>query len=380
MGLFDKLKGEFIDVIEWLDNTQDSICYRFERYGNEIKNGAQLTVRPGQLAVFVNEGKAIADAFEPGRHTLSTQNLPIMTTLNNWKMGFNSPFKAEVYFFNMVEHMGMKWGTKNPIRVAIPGLPGFEMNGAQMRAFGTYNIQITDPKLFLEKVVSTDGDFTKAELDERIKTDIISSFSNVLGGAQIPFLQLASNLEGLSGAITEKISKKFEAKGFVISQFLIENLSMPPEVEQALNQAAQNANAKFNEFSANKAIINQLGGMDQFMQYNLADSLNNTDGNGGTGMDAAMNMMAMNMLKQNMGGNTQNINQTPPPLVTQYFVAVNGQQTGPFEYNILQQMTQQGQLTQQTMVWKQGMAAWSAAGQVQELAALFASLPPPIPM
>ncbi len=153
MALMDKLFGEFVDVIEWTDESNDTMVYRFERYGNEIKHGAKLTVRAGQAAVFVHEGE-IADTFEPGMYELKTANLPILSTLQNWRSGFESPFKAEVYFFNTRRFTDLKWGTKNPVMLRDP-----EFGPVRLRAFGTYTIKIADPAEFLQEIVGTDGRF-----------------------------------------------------------------------------------------------------------------------------------------------------------------------------------------------------------------------------
>jgi membrane protease subunit (stomatin/prohibitin family) len=158
MGIFDKLMGEFVDIIEWLDTTNDTMVYRFQRHNNEIKMGAKLTVRPGQKAVLVNEGQ-IADTFEPGLHELSTQNLPILSTLMGWPYGFNSPFKAEVYFFNTKIFTNLKWGTANPILIRDP-----ELGAVRLRAYGTYNIRITKPELLLKELVGTNGLFQVEEV------------------------------------------------------------------------------------------------------------------------------------------------------------------------------------------------------------------------
>lgn len=171
MGLFEKLAGELIDIIEWLDQSDDTIAYRFERFQNEIKMGAKLTVRPGQKAVFVNEGR-VADAFDPGMYTLSTKNMPILSTLLGLPYGFNSPFKAEVYFFNTKIFTNLKWGTSNPIGINAPDLGGI----VRIRAYGTYSIRVQDPERFLREVVSTDGLFQTDEISDQIRNMLLSSF------------------------------------------------------------------------------------------------------------------------------------------------------------------------------------------------------------
>ena len=182
MALMDKIFGEFVDVIEWTDDTQDTMVYRFERYGNEIKYGAMLTVRESQAAVLVNEGE-IADVFKPGMYELRTANLPILSTLQNWQRGFESPFKAEVYFFNTKRFTDLKWGTKNPIIARDP-----EFGPVRLRAFGTYVIRIADPAVFLREIVGTDGRFTTDEIANQLRNLIVSRFATVVASSGIPIL------------------------------------------------------------------------------------------------------------------------------------------------------------------------------------------------
>jgi membrane protease subunit (stomatin/prohibitin family) len=173
MGLFDKIRGEFIDIIEWTDDSNDTMVYRFERHDNEIKMGARLTVRESQAAVFINEGQ-IADIFQPGLHTLSTQNLPILTTLKGWKHGFHSPFKAEVYYFSRRRFTDQKWGTKHPIT-----LRDAEFGPVRLRAFGTYVVRVTEPDVFIREIVGTDGHFTTEGISSQLRSFIGSPISLV---------------------------------------------------------------------------------------------------------------------------------------------------------------------------------------------------------
>jgi membrane protease subunit (stomatin/prohibitin family) len=191
MGLFNKLKGEFIDVIEWTDSSSDTMVYRFERYGNEIKNGAKLTVRESQAAVFINEGQ-LADVFKPGMYDLTTANLPVLSTLKGWKHGFESPFKAEVYFVNTKRFTDLKWGTQNPIM-----LRDKEFGPVRLRAFGSYSIRVTDPAVFLKEIVGTDDDFNKDEVTGQLRNIVVSRFSDALGESGIAVLDLASNYNEL---------------------------------------------------------------------------------------------------------------------------------------------------------------------------------------
>jgi membrane protease subunit (stomatin/prohibitin family) len=371
MGFFDKLKGEFIDIIEWLDNTQDTMIHRFERYNNEIKNGAQLTVRPGQVAVFVNEGNKVADVFQPGKHTLTTQNLPLMTTLNSWQFGFNSPFKAEVYFFNMKEFLDMKWGVKEPILYTDPRF-GIDI---EARAFGTYGFKFKDPGMFLEKFSSTNGTYTTDNIIGQLRSILVMEFSDKLNEAGIPANKLAGNLKELTETLHPMINESIEKKyGLTLPTFLVESISLTEEDKRRIKMISEKM---------------ALGDSSTFVQQDLLDTmkLSAKNGGGNTGVDMMGMMMGMNMMNQNnMMNNNQNQNQNqnknnmpPPPPVISYFVAVNGQQSGPFDLTQLTQFAAQGQFNAQTMVWKQGMAAWTAAGQVPELAVVFNNTPPPPP-
>lgn len=362
MGLFSKIKGEFIDIIEWLDPTNDTIIHRFERYNNEIKYGAKLTVRESQMAVFVNEGQ-IADVFKPGMYTLETQNVPILSTLKGWKYGFNSPFKAEVYFINTKNFTDKKWGTKNPIMMRDA-----EFGMVRIRAFGNYAFKVNDPAKFIKEIAGTDGTFTTDEIEGQIKDIIMTRFTDYVAEQKIPVLDLASNYNELSKGIHEHIRPEIGDYGLDVTKFLIENISLPPEVEAIMDK---------------RTSMGIVGNMNQFTQFQTANAIEaaakNPGGDAGAGMGMGMGFAMANQ----MGGAIMNQNQqqTPPPMQgpPSYFVAVNGQQQGPFPVPTLQQMVGQGTLTKETMVWTQGMAAWTAAGQVNELSGIFPIAPPPMP-
>src|ERR1043165_7356974 len=211
MGLFDKLKGEFVDIIEWTDSSNDTMVWRFPRYQNEIKMGAKLTVRESQVAVFVNEGQ-MADEYKPGMYTLETQNMPIMTTLKGWKYGFNSPFKAEVYFVNTNQFTNQKWGTKNPIM-----LRDAEFGPIRIRAFGNYAIRVVDAKLFLKEIAGTDAHFQTEEITEQLRNLVITRFTDAVAESKIPVLDMASNYDELSKFIGEKINPEFKDMGFEVT-------------------------------------------------------------------------------------------------------------------------------------------------------------------
>ncbi|MBP8759449.1 MAG: SPFH domain-containing protein [Parabacteroides sp.] len=382
MALFNKIKqkafGEFIDIIEWTDDTSDTMIWRFPRYNSEIKNGAQLTVRETQVAVLVNEGQ-FADVFQPGRHELTTSNMPILTTIRGWKYGFNSPFKVDVYFVNTKQFLNQRWGTANPIMMRDP-----EFGPIRLRAFGSYNFRVQeDPIPFIKNVAGTSGEFTTEGISEQLRNFVITKFTDYLGESKIAALDLAANMNEFSQELTIGLKDDFAEYGIELTRFLVENISLPEAVEEALDR---------------RTSMGVIGNMTAYTQMQFADSLkdsaNNPAGGGnlagdamGAGIGLAMaGQMAGQMMNPQAGqfhGGQQPPQQaapTPPPMPQQttYHVAVGGVQQGPFPVSQLQQMIQQGQLTRDTLVWTAGMPAWAAANSVQELSQLFGAVPPPL--
>ena len=405
MGILDKLRAEFIDIIEWTDNTSDTMIWRFPRYQAEIKNNAQLTVRESQVAVLVNEGQ-FADIFQPGRYQLSTSNMPILTTIKGWKYGFNSPFKVDVYFVNTKQFLNQRWGTANPNMMRDP-----EFGPIRMRAFGSYNFRVDakDPTKFITNVAGTSGEFTTDGVSEQLRNFVITKFTDHLAESKIAALDMAANLNEFSGSLTTALKEDFAEYGIELTRFLVENISLPEAVEQALDR---------------RTSMGIIGNMGAYTQMQFADSLkagaeNPSGGNNPAGSAMGMGMgfaMAGQMAQQVMnpqnqqfvgnqpqqyqqypGGQPQYQQQypgaqpqypppggavpPPPPMPPQqmYHVSVSGVQQGPFAVGQLQQMAQQGQLTPSAMVWTAGMAAWAAANTVPELAMLFGAVPPPPP-
>ncbi|MGI6321321.1 MAG: SPFH domain-containing protein [Bacteroidales bacterium] len=374
MGLFRKLKGELIDIIEWVDSSNDTIIWKFPRYENEIKNGAKLTVRESQVAIFVNKGQ-IADVFQPGLHTLSTDNMPILTTLQGWKYGFNSPFKVDIYFVSTRQFTNRKWGTKNPIM-----LRDAEFGPIRLRAFGSYCFKIQDDaSIFFKTIAGTNPEFRTEDIEDQLRNLILTRFTDFLAESKIPALDLAANYNELSQDISDIIANDFSEYGIDITKFLVENISLPEEVEKALDK---------------RTSMGVVGDLNKYTQFQFADSLKASAEGGGHSMasDAmglAMGMgMANQMIQQQQQQNVQqqNVQQqgaaaAPPPIPgeIQFHIAVNGQQQGPFNMASLQQMMSNGQFDRNTLVWKQGMAGWEQAGNVPELANIFASTPPPPP-
>lgn len=376
MNLFDeikkKLSHEFIDIVEWLDQTNDTIVHRFERYQNEIKNGAQLVVREGQEAVFVSEGQ-LADVFKPGTYTLNTKNLPILATLKGWKYGFNSPFKAEVYFVNTRLFTDEKWGTKNPF---ILSDERFGM--VEIRAFGTYSFRIEDAGEFVVNVVGTDGHFTSYEVNEHLKSLIVTRFTNTIGEANLPIELYAANATELSETCQEVMRPEFGRVGIELEKFYIENVSMPEELKKEIFEYSRLDKldmTKLAQFKAAKA---------------MEEAAKNEGGTAGAGMGMGMGFVLAqqmgSMMNPNLGqqptAQVQTGTAVPPPLQVQtlFHYAVNGQQQGPIPIEKLQELFANRTINKDTLIWKQGFSTWVALKDVDELKVfLGGNIPPPLP-
>ncbi|MDJ0629931.1 MAG: SPFH domain-containing protein [Rhodobacter sp.] len=372
MGIFDFLSGEFVDVIHWVDDTRDTMVWRFEREGHEIKYGAKLTVREGQAAVFVHEGQ-LADVFTPGLYMLETNNMPIMTTLQHWDHGFKSPFKSEIYFVNTTRFNDLKWGTKNPIMLRDP-----EFGPTRIRAYGTYTVRVTDPARFLTEIVGTDGEFTMDEISFQIRNIIVQEFSRVIAGSGIPVLDMAANTADLGKMIAAEISGIVAGYGLAIPEFYIENISLPPAVEEALDK---------------RTSMGLAGDLGKFTQYSAAEAMTaaakNPAGGGGMGAGLGMGMgmaMAGQMANQGPWGSAPAPAQPaaaapppPPPAEHVWHIAEGGQTNGPYSKAALGRMAAAGEITRETFVWTAGQDGWLKAEDVMELAQLFTILPPPPP-
>jgi membrane protease subunit (stomatin/prohibitin family) len=360
--VFDFLKGEFIDVIDWTDDTRDTMVWRFERHGNAIKYGAKLTVREGQAAVFVHEGQ-LADVFGPGLYMLETNNMPILTTLQHWDHGFSSPFKSEVYFINTTRFNDQKWGTKNPIMCRDP-----EFGPVRLRAFGTYSMRVSDPAKFMQEIVGTDGEFTADEVSFQIRNIIVQEFSRVIAGSGIPVLDMAANTADLGKLVTTAIAPLVANYGLSLPEFYIENISLPEEVEKALDK---------------RTSVGIAGDLNKYMQYSAAEAMGNPASGAGSamsaGIGAAMGLgMAQTMGPWGAAPQGHAAPPPPPPTATVWHVAENGATKGPFAQSDLAQMVGSGTLTRTTMVWTAGMDGWKPAGETP-LSSLFGQTPPPPP-
>ena len=404
MGLFDKLFGEFVDVIEWTDDSDSrpgarTMVHRFERYGNEIKYGAKLIVRETQFAVFVNEGQ-VADVLGPGTYELETRNLPVLTTLQNWQTGFRSPFKAEVYFCSARRFTDLKWGTKHPLMLRDP-----EFGGLRVRAFGTYGTRIVDALKFVREIVGTEGVFTTDEISDQLRNIITSRFAAIVGGSNIPVLDMAANYDQLGELLTRRIAPEFAEYGLELTRVLVENISLPPKVSAALDERTSRG---------------MTGNLDEYLKYQTGRAMEAAAANPGGGASAGIGMgMGMGMGREmargmggalagdharggagggdagGSGGDTAATGGSssghveagghpgttlPPPHGAEsddvvYHVEIDGRIDGPYELAELRGRIARGSLDRDTLVWAEGMQSWQPAKEIPAVATLFGTTP-----
>ena len=293
MGLMDWGKAQFLDILEWLDDSTDTLAWRFPMRGQEIQNGGQLVVRESQEAVFVNEGQ-MADVFKPGTHRLTTQNLPILATLKGWKYGFESPFKSDVYFISTKLYNDLKWGTSNPIMMRDA-----DFGMLRIRAFGIYSIKVVDSATFLRQLVGTNGVYTVPDISEQLRKTIMSRFTDVLGEAKMPALDLAAKYDEISDLVRQKLAEEFKTMGLELSKFFVENISLPEEVEAMMDKRT--------------GVGMMAPVMGAYTQMQVADSIplaaQNQGGVAGLGMGMGVGFGMGNMMGQQMAGAQQQMGQ-----------------------------------------------------------------------
>ena len=294
MGLMDFIKGELLEIIEFNDDSRDTISWRFPDDDKAIKNGAQLIVRESQVAQFVYTGQ-FGDTFGPGKHTLVTENIPVLTKIAGWKYGFNSPFKADVYFINTRLFTGNKWGTSNPIMMRDK-----DFGVVRLRAFGTYDFKVVDPKLFLREVVGTDQNFRLDEFADTMRSRIVSVFTDALGTAQVPALDVASRYMELGEALLPVINPQISGRyGIEIASFILENVSVPPEVEAAIDK---------------RSSMSVIGNLNDYVKFQMAEGMAKGDG-GNAGAVPAQMAMGFGLAQQMMASmNQPQAVGSPPPL------------------------------------------------------------------
>ena len=268
MGLMDYLKTQFLEIIQWEDDSRDTISFRYPDMNKEIKRGAQLIVRESQVAQFVYLGQ-FGDTFGPGKWTLNTDNIPILSTLKGWKYGFESPFKADVYFLNTRLFTGNKWGTANPVMMRDP-----DFGVVRVRAYGTYDFRVVDPRLFLKEVAGTDDHFRIDEFADTMRSRIVSVFTDAMASANVPVLDAASRYQELGEALLPLINPAVSAKyGIEFPSFIIENVSVPPEVEQAIDK---------------RSSMSVVGNLNDYVKFQMAEGMTKAEGGSAAGSAAQL--------------------------------------------------------------------------------------------
>ena len=284
MPVRDFIKGEFIEIVEWTDDSRNALTHRFPDDDKAIKNGAQLIVRESQCAQFVYLGQ-FGDTFRPGKHALTTDNIPVLTRLRSWKYGFNSPFKADIYFLNTRLFTGNKWGTTNPVMMR-----DHDLGVVRARAFGTYDFRISDPKLFLKEVAGSDHDFTLDAFLETMRARIVSVFADSLASANIGVLEVASRYTELGEALLPVVNQIVSGKyGVQLAAFVVENVSVPAEVEQAIDKRSSMA---------------AIGNLNDYVKYQMAQGMEKGTSSGGMAAEMAVGLSVAQQIMRDQGGVT----------------------------------------------------------------------------
>ena len=357
MGFMDKLRAELIDIVEWVDDSRHTLVWRFPRWQNEIKNGARLIVRPGQSAIFVREGR-VADVFGPGHHRLETRNLPILSTLAGWKHGFDSPFLAEVYFITTRLVTDLRWGTPNPVPMRDP-----DFGPIRVRAFGTYTLRASDPRTLLEQMVGTDGVVEAEEVSELLRSIIASAFADLMGKSEVAVLDLASRYGELSEDLRRMVLERIDGEyGLEIPQLYLVNVSVPAEVEQALDA---------------RSSMNAIGDLAAYQAYQLGQAMPVAAANPAGGLAGAGVGLGMGLAMAGPALGAGAAAAPPPPPGAVWHLVENGAAVGPLGVEALRRAVAEGRLRRDTLVWCAGMPAWLPAGEVAALGSVLG--PPPVP-
>jgi len=370
VGIVDKLRGEIVDIVEWVDDSRNTLVWRFPRYQNQIKNGARLIVRPGQSAIFVDQGR-VADVFQSGTYVLTTSNLPILSTLRGWKHGFESPFKSEVYFVATRQITDLKWGTPNPVILRDPAI-----GPVRVRAFGAYTLRASKPEALLKELVGTDGSFQADEIDVLLRSIIATTFAGVLSSAQIALADLASNYMHLSEDLRKRVLDQIDDEyGLDIPQLYIVNISVPDQVEQALDA---------------RSSMEIVGDLDRYQRYQVGAAIPVAAANPAGGVAGAAVGLGMGMAYVGAAASGSNSPGTGPPRVPLpvippspqadaaiWHITTPGGAAGPLTLAQVREALGAGQVTAESQAWAPGMGAWAPLSSVPALASLFVPPPPP---
>lgn len=339
------LSNELVDIIEWLDESRDTMVWRFPRPNSDIKNGAQLIVRPGQAALLVDQGH-IADEFGPGRYMLATANLPVLTRLRGWQYGFQSPFKADVLYVNTTQFTNRKWGTANPVIVRDP-----QLGPVRLRAYGTFAVSVEDPARFVNEIVGTNALFTVDLIGEQLRDLVVSSVSAALAESGISVLDLAGRYAEVGARVLEHVAPQFSQYGLEITQLIVENVSLPAEVEAAIDARGK---------------LGVIGNLDEYARLQGADALRDAARNPGGGASAGVGIglgaaLAQSSLAPQRPASERN---EPPPIPqAAWYYVVENERRGPTDLAGLKS----GGVRRDTLVWKSGMSDWAAANGLPEV-------------
>lgn len=369
MGFVNKLRGELVDIVEQMDDSRNTLVWRFPRYHNQIKNGARLVVRPGQSAVFVDRGK-VADVFGPGTYELATENLPLLSTLQGWRHGFESPFKAEVYFVATRQITELKWGTPHPVLLRDP-----ELGPVRIRAFGSYTIRALKPEALLAELVGTDGSFEADEIEVLLRSIITTEFSELIARSEISVVDLAASYNRLSESLRRAVLARIDDEyGLDLPQLYIVNISLPEEVERAVDA---------------RSSMGFVGDLDRYQRYQLGASVPTAAANPAGGLAAAGVGLGMGVAYAGAAGAAGVAAKAPLPVIPpapepeadpgSWYVASGGRTLGPYSIAQLGQALGSRQISGETPVWTTGMSAWTPMAGVPRLAVLLNPPPPPQP-
>jgi membrane protease subunit (stomatin/prohibitin family) len=375
MGLWDTLtthaKAQFLDVIQWLDDSRNTLVYRFPIFNQAIQDGGKLVVREGQAAVFVAEGR-LSDVFGPGSYELSTRTKAIWGFFESIKYGLNMPYKGDVYFVSTRQFTDQKWGTANPIM-----LRDKDLGAVRIRAFGVFAYRITDPAVFLREVVGTAGLYTTDEINGQLKRKLVSALADTIGESKIPALDLIAQYMDLGDALRQRLNGWFgENYGITLTDFVVENISVPPEVEKMLDKRSS------------MALVGDMNAYTQFQAANAIEQAAGRPGGGGPMLEAGMGLAMGQAMGQQLGRaqqgsgtfNPQGGLSTPPPPPPAdprfHYSGPAGQ--GEYSAREIAAFVQQNR-TGAHNVWATGWPGWKAWSDVPEISSLLPPVPPPLP-
>ncbi len=356
MSLWKKITGELVDIIEWIDASKDTLIWRFARDDNAIKYGAQLIVREGQEALFIKDGQ-LADIFKPGRYSLQTENVPILSTLLGWKHGFESPFKAEVYFISTRNFIDQRWGTQSSVTVQDP-----KFGLLEIRAYGTFAYKVVDSSRFIRELAGTSKLVTTQTIGDQLRSTVVTRFTDVLAQMGVGAEQLAGQLGELSQASMTAINADLEHLGVQLTQFFVENLSLPDALKKEIAEYSR---------------IHRVD-TDALLKLKTAKAIENVSQRAGNGLSNLGVEMGAGLVMAREMANSLSGNQPNKIDGDGFYLAIDGQQQGPFALPQIHQLATKRGFSSETLAWQLGMPKWIRAGDVPQLQAILAQVPPPL--